>query len=57
MAWRERTGHGGRPDPVEAALRAAVAAVPPPRRPPADAETRYGVEQPGIDQLRSWLRT
>jgi hypothetical protein len=56
-AWRERAGQGGRPDPVEAALRAAVTAVPPPRRPPADAETRYGVEQPGMAQLRSWLRT
>ena len=55
--WRERTGHGGRPDPVEAALRAAVAAVPPPRRPPADAEARYDVEQPGMAQLRNWLRT
>jgi hypothetical protein len=55
--WRDRTGGGGRPDPVEAALRAAVAAVPPPRRPQADAETRYGVEQPGMAQLRSWLRT
>jgi hypothetical protein len=56
-AWRERAGHGGRPDPVEAALRAAVTAVPPPRRPQPDTETRYGVEQPGMDQLRSWLRT
>jgi hypothetical protein len=58
-AHAEPALRAGRPDPVEAALRAAVAAVPPPRRPPpADTATRYRVaDQPGVAQLRSWLRT
>jgi hypothetical protein len=48
-----------RPDPVQAALQAAVSAVPPQRRPATDAEPKFRIAEPppGVEQLRSWLRT
>jgi hypothetical protein len=49
-----------RPDPVRAALDAAGSAVPPQRRPaPRETEPRFRIAepQPGVEQLKSWLRT
>jgi len=44
---------------VQAALQAAVSAVPPQRRPAPDAEPKFRIAEPppGVAQLRSWLRT